>query len=74
MGEWDTRIENHFYKFFQLRKKGPPSAADKEEAERLKTEGNNLMRTEKFTEALDMYSKVRLTTRSEVIIFRISGH
>jgi len=40
-----------------LRKKGPPSAADKEEAERLKTEGNNLMRTEKFTEALDMYSK-----------------
>ena len=43
---------------FQLRKKGPPSAADKDEAERLKTEGNNLMRTEKFTEALDMYSKV----------------
>merc|ERR1711952_622688 len=41
----------------QLRKKGPPSAADKEEAERLKTEGNNLMRTEKFQEALDMYSK-----------------
>jgi len=40
-----------------LRKKGPPSAADKEEAERLKTEGNNLMRTEKFQEALDMYSK-----------------
>ena len=45
----------------QLRKKGPPSAADKEEAERLKTEGNNLMRTEKFTEALDMYSKVIMT-------------
>ena len=40
-----------------MRKKGPPSAADKEEAERLKTEGNNLMRTEKFQEALDMYSK-----------------
>lgn len=40
-----------------LRKKGPPSAADKEEAERMKTEGNNLMRTEKFQEALDMYSK-----------------
>ena len=32
------------------------------------------MRTEKFTEALDMYSKVRHTTRPEVIIFRISGH
>merc|ERR1712013_707181 len=33
------------------------SAADKEEDERLKTEGNNLMRTEKFVEALEMYSK-----------------
>ena len=41
----------------QLRKKGPPSAADREEAERMKTEGNNLMRTEKFQEALSMYSK-----------------
>merc|ERR1712013_598561 len=39
-----------------LQKKSPPSAADKEEAERLKTEGNNLMRTEKFVDALDMYS------------------
>jgi len=40
-----------------LHKKSPPSAADKEEAERLKTEGNNLMRTEKFVDALEMYSK-----------------
>jgi len=40
-----------------LHKKSPPSAADKEEAERLKTEGNNLMRTDKFVEALEMYSK-----------------
>jgi len=40
-----------------LHKKAPPSGADKEEAERLKTEGNNLMRAEKFTEALDMYTK-----------------
>jgi len=40
-----------------LQKKSPPSAADKEEAERLKTEGNNLMRTEKFVDALEMYSK-----------------
>lgn len=40
-----------------LHKKGPPSAADKDEAERLKTEGNNLMRTEKYDEALLMYSK-----------------
>jgi len=37
--------------------KSQPSAADKEEAERMKTEGNNLMRTEKFSEALEMYSK-----------------
>jgi len=40
-----------------LQRKSPPSAADKEEAERLKTEGNNLMRTEKFVDALEMYSK-----------------
>jgi len=40
-----------------LRKKGPVSQADKEEAERLKTEGNNLMRTEKFSDALAMYTK-----------------
>jgi len=40
-----------------LRKKGPVSQADKDEAERLKTEGNNLMRTEKFSEALTMYTK-----------------
>jgi len=40
-----------------LQKKGPPSAADKEEAERLKTEGNNLMRTEKYPDALLMYTK-----------------
>ena len=46
----------------QLQKKSPPSAADKEEAERLKTEGNNLMRTEKFVDALEMYSKVSLMT------------
>merc|ERR1719150_3673541 len=40
-----------------LQKKSPPSAADKEEEERLKREGNNLMRTEKFVDALEMYSK-----------------
>jgi len=40
-----------------LQRKSPPSAADKEEAERLKTDGNNLMRTEKFVDALEMYSK-----------------
>lgn len=40
-----------------LQKKTPPSQADTEEAERLKTEGNNLMRTEKFVDALEMYSK-----------------
>lgn len=40
-----------------LHKKSPPSPAEKEEAEKLKNEGNNLMRTEKFEEALQMYSK-----------------
>jgi len=40
-----------------LRKKGPVSQEDKDEAEKLKTEGNNLMRTEKFSEALQMYTK-----------------
>lgn len=40
-----------------LHKKSPPTAEEKEEAERLKTEGNNLMRTEKFEEALQMYTK-----------------
>ena len=38
---------------FQLWKKGPPSTADKEEAERMKTEGN-LMRTEKYSEAIGL--------------------
>ncbi len=56
--------------YFQLHKKGPPSAAEKEEAERLKTEGNNLMRTEKFDEALKMYSKViYLITKSPMLVF-----
>lgn len=58
--EVSKNLENIFQEATKnepLRKKGPPSAADKEEAERLKTEGNNLMRTEKFQEALDMYSK-----------------
>jgi len=40
-----------------LHKKAAPSAADKEEAEKMKTEGNNLMRAEKYQEALDMYTK-----------------
>ena len=53
-----NRTRHQFVFYFQLHKKSPPSAADKEEAERLKTEGNNLMRTEKFVEALEMYSKV----------------
>jgi len=58
--EVSKTLENIFQEVTKnepLRKKGPPSAADKEEAERLKTEGNNLMRTEKFQEALEMYTK-----------------
>ena len=61
MNQWVNLLNicfntNHI---LQLHKKGPPSEADKAEAERLKTDGNNLMRTEKFVEALEMYSKVR---------------
>jgi len=40
-----------------LHKKAGATPAEKEEAEKMKTEGNNLMRAEKFTEALDMYTK-----------------
>lgn len=42
---------------FQMKKKGSPSPADKEAADKLKGEGNDLMRTEKFEEAIEKYSK-----------------
>jgi hypothetical protein len=42
---------------FQLKKKAPPSAEEKERAEKLKVEGNDLMRTEQFDKAIEMYTK-----------------
>jgi len=59
-----------------LHKKSPPSAADREEAERMKTEGNNLMRTEKFVDALDMYSKAIALDGSNPVFYcnRAAAH
>lgn len=57
-----------------MQKKSPPSAADKEEAERLKTEGNNLMRTEKFVDALEMYSKVARAASWDSIVWPYFVH
>lgn len=42
---------------FQLKRKSPPTADEKEKAEKLKLEGNDLMRTEQFDRAVDMYTK-----------------
>ena len=48
-----------FKKFFvfQLRKKTSLTEAEKEEAERLKTEGNDLMRSEQYEAAIEKYTK-----------------
>ena len=43
--------------FFQIRKKAALTEAEKEEAEKLKVEGNELMRTEQFDAAIEKYSK-----------------
>ena len=40
-----------------MKKKSPPPEEQKEEAEKLKLEGNDLMRSEKFQEAVDKYTK-----------------
>jgi hypothetical protein len=40
-----------------MRKKAPPSAEEKEEAEKLKLEGNDLMRSENFPGAIEKYTK-----------------
>ena len=42
---------------FQLKKKAPPTESEKEEAEKLKLEGNDLMRTEQFEGAIEKYTK-----------------
>ena len=40
-----------------LRKAGTPSEEDRQEAEKMKVEGNELMRSENFEKAVEMYSK-----------------
>ena len=40
-----------------MKKKAPPTVAEKEEAEKLKLEGNELMRAEDFPGAIDKYTK-----------------
>jgi len=40
-----------------MHKKAPPTAAEKEEAEKLKVEGNDLMRSEDFPGAIEKYTK-----------------
>jgi hypothetical protein len=41
----------------QLRKKTSLTDSEREEAEKLKSEGNDLMRSEQFEAAIDKYSK-----------------
>ncbi len=40
-----------------MRRPGPASAEDKEKAEKLKAEGNDMMKSEQFDKALELYSK-----------------
>ena len=42
---------------WQMKKKAPPTNAEKEEAEKLKVEGNDLMRSEDFPGAIEKYTK-----------------
>ena len=50
---------NNINSFFELKlkKKAPPTESEKEEAEKLKLEGNDLMRTEQFEGAIEKYTK-----------------
>ena len=41
----------------QLKKKAPPTEDEKANAEKLKMEGNDLMRAEKFVEAIEKYTE-----------------
>ena len=45
-----------FFKF-QLRKKAPPTDDEKANAEKLKLEGNELMKAEKFMDAIAKYTE-----------------
>jgi len=50
-----------------LKKKAPPTESEKEEAEKLKLEGNDLMRTEQFEGAIEKYTKaIELDSSNQV--------
>jgi len=50
-----------------LRKAGTPSEEDRQEAEKMKVEGNELMRSENFEKAVEMYSKaIELDSSNQV--------
>ena len=40
-----------------MKKKAPPTSSEKEEAEKLKMEGNDLMRAEDFQGSIEKYTK-----------------
>jgi len=42
---------------YQIRKKAALTEAEKEEADKLKVEGNDLMRSEQFAAAIEKYTK-----------------
>lgn len=50
-----------------MKKKAPPTPSEKEEAEKLKLEGNDLMRTEQFEAAIEKYTKaIELDSNNQV--------
>jgi len=60
-------IFNEATKNEPLKKKDPPTAEEKDQAEKLKLEGNELMRAEKFDEAIEKYTKaIELDSSNQV--------
>ncbi len=53
----------------KMRPPSPASVEDKEKAEKLKSEGNDMMKAEKFDKALELYTKyaVKLSVRASCI-------
>jgi len=60
-------IFNETTKSEPMKKKAPPTNAEKEEAEKLKVEGNDLMRSEDFPGAIEKYTKaIELDSSNQV--------
>lgn len=55
--ETGSTLPEIFSKYVASTIRRPPTDSEKEEAEKLKSDGNNLMKVEKFQEALDCYTK-----------------